>query len=238
MSAKQEEFFEGSGDAPTIAAAIDSSVSGDVVELGCGVYVEWGLIVKSGITIRSETGQPDCVTIDGNQPSGFGSIIGCWAVDSSTLIEGLTITGGMARDTFYGVRGGGLVVFAGSSLTVKRCVITGNYAKSGGGVSISTSHPTFVDCEIYGNESMFYPGGVQVGVDASFTALRTTILANQAGTGPPDGSVRASSEALLNCCDIEADNWLFEGAVVIDDSDCGQVENELQSWGSVKGLFR
>lgn len=31
--------------APTIAAAIDSSTSGDVVEIGCGVYVEWGLIV-------------------------------------------------------------------------------------------------------------------------------------------------------------------------------------------------
>ena len=65
---------DGSGDAPTIAAAIDSSVAGDVIELGCGTYIEWGLLVKSGITIRSETGQPDCVTIDGNQPDGFGMV--------------------------------------------------------------------------------------------------------------------------------------------------------------------
>ena len=65
---------DGSGDAPTIAAAIDSSSAGDVVELGCGTYIEWGLMVKSGITIRSETGEPGCATIDGNQPSGFGSV--------------------------------------------------------------------------------------------------------------------------------------------------------------------
>lgn len=229
---------DGSGDAPTIAAAIDSATHGDVVEIGCGEYSEWGLIVKSGLTIRSESGQPDCVTIDGNQPVGFGSIFGCWGVDSSTLIEGLTITGGRASDPFYGSGGGGMFIASGSSLTVKKCVITGNYAKAGGGVSIFTSNPTFFECEISGNESMFYPGGVEVGTDASFTAIGTRIVTNQAGSGPPDGSVHASGEALLNCCEIEPANWLIEGSLVVDNSDCGPVANELRSWGAVKSLYR
>lgn len=227
---------DGSGDAPTIAAAIDSSVAGDVIELACGTYIEWGLMVKSGITIRSETGQPDCVTIDGQQPSGFGSIFGCWSVDSSTLIEGLTITGGRAYA--YGMAGGGMAIATGSALTVKKCIITGNYAKAGGGVSISFSHPVFIECDISGNDCQFYPGGVEVGLDSSFTAHETSILSNTSGLGNPDGSLREGSEAFFYCCDIETGNWLFEGTYLIDDEDCGQVANETQSWGSLKSLFR
>jgi hypothetical protein len=229
---------DGTGEAPTLAAAIDSSSAGDVIELACGTYIEWGLMVKSGITIRSETGQPDCVTIDGNQPYGFGSIFGCWAVDNTTLIEGLTITGGRAYDLIAGMAGGGMAIATGSALTVKRCLITGNYAKGGGGVSISMSHPTFVECDISGNECEFYPGGVEVGLGASFTAYETSILSNISGLNYPDGSVRAGSEAFFYCCDIENVNWLFEGSFLVDDENCEPVGNEVQSWGSVKILFR
>ena len=229
---------DGSGDAPTIAAAIDSSVAGDVIEMACGTYIEWGLLVKSGITIRSETGQPDCVTIDGNQPQGFGSIFGCWSVDHTTVIEGLTIKGGRAYDLTYGMAGGGMVISSGSDLTVKRCQITGNYAKAGGGVSISSSHPTFVECDISENECQFYPGGVEVGLGASFTAYETSILSNLSGLEYPDGSVRSGSEAFFYCCDIEVDNWFFEGSYLIDNENCDPVGSKIQSWGSLKVLFR
>ncbi len=228
----------GSGDAPTISAAIDSSAAGDVIELACGTYIEWGLVVKSGITIRSETGQPDCVTIDGNQPNGFGSIFWCQAVDNTTLIEGLTITGGRAYNLTYGMAGGGIAISWGSALTVKRCLITGNYAKAGGGVSISSSHPIFVECDISGNECEFYPGGVEVGLDASFTAYETSVLSNLSGLEYPDGSVRAGSEAFFYCCDVETENWLFDGSYLIDNSNCDHVGNEIQSWGSLKAMFR
>lgn len=229
---------DGTGDAPTIAAAIDSSSAGDVIELACGTYIEWGLFMKSGITIRSETGQPDCATIDGNQPYGFGSIFGCWAVDNTALIEGLTITGGRAYDLTWGMSGGGMVIATGSDLTVKRCIITGNYAKASGGISISFSHPTFVECEISGNDCQFYPGGVGVGLEASFTAYETSILSNTSGLDYPDGTVREGSEASFYCCDIENVNWLFEGSILFDDENCEQVSNEVQSWGSLKVLFR
>ncbi len=229
----------GSGDAPTIAAAIDSSTAGDIIELACGTYTEWGLMVKSGITIRSETGLPDCVTIDGNIPQGGpGSIFYCGAVENTTLIEGLTITGGRASDTFFGISGGGMVIFSGSDLTVNRCVITGNYARAGGGVAISMSHPIFVECDISGNESLFYPGGVDVGLGAGFTAYNTSILSNVAGSGDPDGSVRAGSVANFHCCEIELNNWFFEGTYLVDNVNCGYVSTETQGWGSLKALFR
>lgn len=37
-------------DAPTIQAGIDSATTGDVVEIACGVYCEYDIQVKPGIT--------------------------------------------------------------------------------------------------------------------------------------------------------------------------------------------
>jgi hypothetical protein len=49
---------------PTIQDGIDSAVVGGVVEVSCGTYYELGIVMKSGITLRSETHNDDCVTID------------------------------------------------------------------------------------------------------------------------------------------------------------------------------
>ena len=55
---------DGSGDAPTIRAGVDSAAVGDTLEIACGTYYEHHIVVKSGLVLRSETGQPECVTID------------------------------------------------------------------------------------------------------------------------------------------------------------------------------
>ncbi len=228
----------GTGDAPTIQAAIDSSVAGDVVELACGTYVAWGIMMKSGITLRSATGQPDCVTIDGQQPQGFGSILFCSGVDDATRIEGLTITGGNANDSFFGATGGGLDVSYGSALTVVRCVITGNYARGGGGVAIYGSQPTFIDCEISGNASLFYPGGVEIGLGSTLTAYGTTIADNTGSSGHEDGELDEGCAAAFHCCTLDLARWLLDGAYVIDDSDCDPVTIERETWGALKSLYR
>ena len=234
---------DGTGDAPTIDAAIDSSVAGDVIELACGIYHEEGLVIKSGITIRSETGQPDCVTIEGRQPANSpGSIFYSWGIDDTTLLEGLTITGGLANSNFYGVTGGGLVISSGSALTVNRCLITGNSARAAGGVIITESHVTFIDCVITENEATHSsPGGVTVSGNSSLSAYDTTIISNIAASfWPVDGYVANDSEAYFNCCDIDLTWWQFAGGgnYEVDDSDCDEVADEVQNWGTVKALYR
>jgi len=234
---------DSTGDAPTIDAAIDSSMAGDVIELACGTYHEDGLVIKSGITIRSESGQPDCATIEGRQiPNNPGSIFYSWGTDDTTLLEGLTITGGLANDNFWGVTGGGMNISSASVLTVKRCLITGNSARAAGGVIIIESQVTFIDCVITENEATHSsPGGVNVVGNSSLSAYNTTIISNIAASfWPVDGYVALDSEAYFNCCDIDQTWWQFVGGAnyEVDDSDCGEVADEAQNWGSLKALYR
>ena len=54
-------------DTQTIAAGLAAAAVGDTVEVAIGSYYEYNLEMKSGVTIRSETGQPDCVKLDVQQ---------------------------------------------------------------------------------------------------------------------------------------------------------------------------
>ena len=87
-------YPDGSGDARTIPAGIDSAVSGDTVLVGCGVYHEYDVEMKSGITLRSETGEAECVSIEAYQQD---RVFCCQDVDSAASIEGFAIVEGSAE---------------------------------------------------------------------------------------------------------------------------------------------
>ena len=48
------------------------------------------------------------------------------------------------------------------------------------------------------------------------------------------------SEAYFNCCDIDLTWWQFAGGgnSEVDDSDCDEVADEVQNWGTVMVLYR
>jgi predicted outer membrane repeat protein len=78
-------------DCPTIQGGVDAASSGDTVMVACDTYYQtaqtW--VETSGICLRSETGEADCVTIDGqNTWPGFM----CANLDSTTTIMGFTFT--------------------------------------------------------------------------------------------------------------------------------------------------
>ncbi len=123
-------------DAESIQAGIDLAEAGDTVEVACGVYEEFHLEMKSGIVLRSSTGDPDCVTVDAMEK---GYCISGVDLDGSTVIEGITFT---KADEFHGGAGR----FTDSALSILSCVIYDNRSESqGGGIYFKESRPRIVD---------------------------------------------------------------------------------------------
>ncbi|RPJ45556.1 MAG: hypothetical protein EHM19_05240, partial [Candidatus Latescibacterota bacterium] len=213
---------DGLGDAPTIQAGIDSAAAGDTVELACGVYGERNIHMKSGICLRSETGDPACATIDAH---GVGRVLICEVVDDNATIEGLTITGGHAVGSHPDHHGGGIYLY-GSSPRIRHCLITenradwlgggmmlylsgtpeiedctfrSNHAFRGGGIGVYVSSPQFFGCVIEENEADNWGGGALAGEDSFGKFERCEFLRNRArGDG---GGVRAfdNSTGFVEC---------------------------------------
>jgi len=120
-------------DYPTIQAGIDAATPGDVVELACGTYFERDIGLKPGIVVRSESGEPDCAVIDGQQQAGNG-IFHAYILSQPVVLEGLTIQNGKNDYVF---RGGGVRASNGD-LEIRNCVFTFNQARIGGGVRLES----------------------------------------------------------------------------------------------------
>jgi parallel beta-helix repeat protein len=182
-------------DAGTIQAGITQASSGDTVLVACGIYYEHDINMKPGVRLLSETGLPDCVTIDAQQQGG---VMRCRFTGSTTRIEGFTITGGYVPESPDDGNGGGMYIFDNASPWVVNCVITGNFADfDGGGVCCyANASPNFVDCTISGNEAGNGGSGMRFNDNSSPTLTNCTVSDN-IGTGIWTGNF--SSPELVNC---------------------------------------
>jgi predicted outer membrane repeat protein len=138
---------DGTGDAPTIAAGLDSAAAHDSVVVACGTYFEYGLTLKSGIVLCSESGEPECVRIDAG---GLGRVL--TAIDVSlTRIEGLTIESGQGLPG--NLNGGGGLHCLDSQFTIKNCVFAQNTSPFGGGIGCYSSSLSITECRFEGNSA-------------------------------------------------------------------------------------
>jgi polygalacturonase len=207
-----------------------------VVEVACGTYLTYALEMKSSITLRSETGDPDCVIIDGQNPEYYGAIFQCWSEDNTTRIEGFTITGGRMTDHYYGDPGGGMVI-GSSDIIVANCHIVGNEATKGGGVSIAWGgQPTFINCDITENRAHYWGGGVIV-YDGAFCAYNTVITSNMCDQLGADGYIHGGN-AYLHCCVSNLELWDGHSTPIVDTENCDPTSSEATTWGSVKAMYR
>jgi predicted outer membrane repeat protein len=163
------------GDAPTIQAGVDSAALDDTVVVACGTYYEHDIPMKSGIVLRSETGIADCVTVNAQRQ---GRVFSCENVESSTRIQGFTLTGG--RTDF-----GGCLHCVASSPTLVDCSIYDNIATGdGGGLHcVDQSSPTLTDCTVLDNAANVGGGGIYCENGSSPTLTGCLVAANSAAAG-------------------------------------------------------
>lgn len=190
-------------EAPTIQAGIDSASVGDIIEISCGTYYEYDIALKSGITLRSATEQPDCVTVDAQQ---LGHVMASQQDDSINLI-GLTFTNGLSWSPIpsIGAYGAGLLCNR-SSISVTNCVFRDNYAWGpGGGIYcgsympyVAPSHISVTNCLFYGNHGAS-GGGISVGIEGTADVVGCVFNSNSAnGSGGAVG-VYEGMLALRQC---------------------------------------
>jgi hypothetical protein len=155
---------DGSGDFPTIQAAINAAAPGDVVELTDGTFVGDGNrdldYHGKAITVRSQNGNPavciiDCEGGSTNPHRGFYFHSGEGA---AALLEGITIRKGYTVGDYPYRCGAGILCYPSSSPTITNCIFSENVVPGpgcwydGGGIyCYSSSSPIITDCVFTGN---------------------------------------------------------------------------------------
>ncbi|MCK4548384.1 MAG: right-handed parallel beta-helix repeat-containing protein [Candidatus Eisenbacteria sp.] len=206
---------------PTVQAGIDSAVAGDTVLVACGEYLEWGIEMKSGICLRSETGEAFCVTINAQKQ---GRVLHCEDLDGTTRIEGITFTGGAVAGDSYpwnagaGVLcvgssvvfqdcafvenaaggGGGALRMAVSSPILTGCVFSDNVAWNGGAIYCSASSPEFRRCSLTDNFAGIHGGGVYCSASSS-PDFEDCVLSRNSATVGGGMYGQGSSSTLTGC---------------------------------------
>jgi len=188
---------DGSGDAPTVQAGIDSSRDGDVVLVGPGTYYENINLRGRAIHLVSEAG-PEMTILDGSH--GDAPVIVCKShEDNDTVIEGFTAQGGsgaLINDPYS--KGGGGVWCHFAAPVIRGCIIRRNEALNlqpfgnarGGGISFGATDPTLPPILLDGNviEDNYCSrnaGGINIG--APCIIQDNVIRGNATGTGDGGG---------------------------------------------------
>ncbi len=126
---------DGTGDAPTIQAAIDSCSTLDTVLLGPGTYSGTGnrdIELRGKSIILTSVAGPEQTVIDcgGSASEEHRGFYLHQGEDSTSLIEGLSVVNGYSDS-----QNGGAMLCVGSSPSVRNCIFRGNHANSGGAVA-------------------------------------------------------------------------------------------------------
>jgi hypothetical protein len=151
---------DGTGDYPTIQAAINAAADGWTILLADGTFTGSGNrdidFLGKAITVCSQSGNAaaciiDCQGSQSDQHRGFYFHSG---EGEQSMLGGITIKNGYrAADTWPGCCGGGILC-AGASPTIAACVLRENTASSGGGLHCNSSNVVVTDCEFWDNTAM------------------------------------------------------------------------------------
>lgn len=181
---------DGSGVYPTIQAAINASVDGDVVELADGLFRGPGnhdlRFAGRRIVLRSASGDPTLCVIDAESSD---HILTFYSETPETVVENIALLRGRTP-----VDGGCIYVVNLGSPTIRGCIIAGGRAARGGGVFVQgTGGPILEGCWILDNEAM--DGGGVYATGGSSILLDGCVVAGNRSTGQGGAGVWFGAES-------------------------------------------
>ncbi|MBW8035742.1 MAG: hypothetical protein FVQ79_08975 [Planctomycetes bacterium] len=214
---------DGSGDQPTIQAAIDAAVSNDEIVLSVGTYtgdgnrdIDFG---GKSITIRSTDPEDPHVVAstvidcEGTQAEHHRAFYFHSGEDEKSAVKGLTIINGYARIVPYHSSQealGGAILCESSSPSIVNCSFTNNRATckngksrrsncgKGGAIFLhDKSNASIINCEFTGNNA-FWGGAIYSGSRVAPKVSKCKFANNTAGLG---GAIFAHYSQLIvsNC---------------------------------------
>ncbi|UCC23627.1 MAG: right-handed parallel beta-helix repeat-containing protein, partial [Planctomycetota bacterium] len=216
---------DGSGDYPTIQAAIDDVNDGDEVVLEPGTYTGPGNrnidFLGKAITVRS-TDPNDASAVastvircDGTSSARRRGFLFHSGEDANSVVDGVTIRKG------YGTYGGAICCDQSSPL-IRNCTIKSNTANLGGGIYCTDSNMVVVNCTITDNTAQgtnYVNGGGGVYLDYG-------------------GSPTVSKCAISNNTAAWAGGVSCYGGTITDCVIAGNSANGDPGWGgAIHGLF-
>jgi hypothetical protein len=210
---------DGTGEYPTIQAAVNAASDGDVIELAAGTFTGPGNTDVNtyglAITIRSASGSATDVTIDceASSTNPHRGFIIANGEGAGTVIEGVTVTGG------YGYPGdipsaGALLITNSAGPIIRDCVFQDNHAgmtwnHGGGAVYVDhNSYPYFEDCE-FRNNSAYFGGAVGINHFSTAEFSNCRFLDNSGGRG---GAIWGNSTSKTGC--LFARNTADQGGAI------------------------
>jgi hypothetical protein len=151
---------DGSGDFPTIQAALNGAAAGDTIALGTGTFTGDGNrdldYLGKDLTVMSLAGDPAAVTIDceGTAEENHRAFVFQTGETINSVLRDVTITGG----EFSG--DGGAVLCDGASPLIENVVFHRNGATRGAGIYIDHGDPVIRGCTFTENRGDARAGGV------------------------------------------------------------------------------
>jgi hypothetical protein len=205
---------DGTGDFPTIQAAIDAAEDGDVIELADGTFRGSGnrsIQLTKGLTIRSASGDPERCIIDCegeySAPARGLAVYG----PATPLIQGLKVMHGFEESS-----AGAAAVSCGANATFLDCVFSDNvteWSQNGGGVCCYDCSPVFVGCRFERNVNPGAGGGVAVWGQSAPRFERCIFSENTTGGGGGGCSVDFGSAVEFSECVFWGNSAIWGAAV-------------------------
>lgn len=187
----------GTGDAPTVQAAIDSASAGDEIVLADGTFTGAGNrevdFKGKSVTVTSQSGHPETCIID-CEGGPASPRFGFWLANGetrATVLEGITVHGG-----YY--PGGAAIIHDNSSPSIINCVFSNNTASTygGGAIGCGQGSPLISHCKFENNTA---PVGGAIYCNNSSTVIEfCEFISDSAGTY---GGAIASEHGTLTVTD-------------------------------------